>query len=236
MTHPAPAAAARTRKLAFDFSRPFGPLEIHEECHMSLTRVSFNGGAACGYTHGIFCRALEPKTADPTIHVVTFHLSGLVQEYGLNAVSIWMRKPFGDLDSQPLFVFQSQEFAPRNPSCVTLAVNDANGSAWLVVASSFLTGEKRNREDEQPQWYHHSEEVQHAWRQVNEGVWAREFTVDGLAETIVGMPIPCVGLSLCATLSSRAEIVPCPARIKDALSTLTAKGGSHSTIYYEPGL
>ena len=81
----------RTRCLAFDLSLPVGPLELHEECRVSPTAVSFHGGLACGYTHGIFCKALEAKAADPKIHVVTFNLSELVQDYGLNAASIWMR-------------------------------------------------------------------------------------------------------------------------------------------------
>eukprot|EP00966_Prymnesium_polylepis_P147486 3406756-Prymnesium_polylepis.1 len=62
-------AAPRTRTLAFDLSRPFGSLELHEECRVSPTAtiVSFYGGRACGYTHGIFCKALEPKTAAATV-------------------------------------------------------------------------------------------------------------------------------------------------------------------------
>ena len=47
---------------------------------------------------------------DPTIHVVTFLLSELVQEYGLNAASIWMRKPSDDLGAAPLFEYKSQSF------------------------------------------------------------------------------------------------------------------------------
>ena len=236
MTQPLPAPQARC--LAFDLSMPVGPLELHEECRVSPTTVSFHGGLACGYTHGIFCKALDRKGADPTIHVVTFNLSKLVQEYGLNAASIWMRKPSDGLDSAPLFEYKSQSFAPRKTSYVTLAVNDADGSACLVVAPSFYIGEKRTREDDHPQWYHVTKEEKDAWRKVGEDeVWVHEFTVGAMAETTIGMPIPRVGLSLCATVSTKATIVPCPQKIKEALSTLdVTKGGSLVATYYAPGI
>ena len=203
--------APHTRCLAFDLSLPVGPLELHEECRVSPTAVSFHGGRACGYTHGIFCKALDRKGADPTIHVVTFLLSELVQEYGLNAASIWMRKPSDDFSAPRLFEYKSQSFAPHTTSYVTLAVNDADGSAWLVVAPSFHSGDKRAREDEhRPQWYQHSKEEQDAWRKVADEVWVHEFTVGAMAEATIGMPIPRVGLSLCALVSPKATIVPCP--------------------------
>ena len=44
--------------------------------------------------------------------------------------------------------YRSQVFAPSESSYVTLAINDGNGSAWLLVASAFLPGEKRSREEE----------------------------------------------------------------------------------------
>lgn len=237
MTHQLPPAS-RALCLAFDLSMPVGPLELHEECHVSPTTVSFHGGRACGYTHGIFCKGLECKGADPAIHVATFLLSELVQDYGLNAASIWMRKPFSDFSAVPLFEYKSQTFAPHTTSYVTLAVNDADGSAWLVVAPSFHSGDKRAPEDEhRPQWYQHSKEEQDAWRKVAEEVWVHEFTVGAMAETTIGMPIPRVGLSLCATVSTKATIVPCPEKIKTALSTLNVtKGGSLSAIYYAPGI
>ena len=236
MTHELPSAP-RVRCLAFDLSLPIGPLELHEECRVSPTAVSFHGGTACGYTHGIFCKALEAKGADPKVHVVTFNLSKLVQEYGLNAASIWMRKPSGDLDSAPLFEYKSQTFAPRNTSYVTLAVNDADGSAWLVVAPSFHIGEKRTREDEQPQWCHATKEEKGAWRKVGEEVWVHDFRVNAMAETTIGMPLPRVGLSLCATVSTKANIVPCPEKIKEAFSKLNVtKGDTLTTVYYTPGI
>mmetsp|Transcript_14953 Transcript_14953/g.38065 ORF Transcript_14953/g.38065 Transcript_14953/m.38065 type:complete len:93 (-) Transcript_14953:695-973(-) len=92
-----------------------------------------------------------------------------------------MRKPSGDLVSAPLFEYKSQVFAPRKTSYVTLAVNDADGSAWLVVAPSFSVGEKRTREDEHPQWYHHSKEEQDAWRRAGEEVWFHEFKIGAMA-------------------------------------------------------
>ena len=236
MTHELPSAP-RARCLAFDLSLPVGPLELHEECRVSPKSVSFHGGSACGYTHGIFCKALELKGVDPTIHVVTFLLSELVQEYGLNAASIWMRKPSDDLGAAPLFEYKSQSFAPRKTSYVTLAVNDADGSACLVVAPSFHSGEKRTRGDDHPQWYQHSKEEQDAWRKVADEVWVHEFTVGAMTETTIGMPISRVGLSLCATVSNKATIVPCPEKIKAALSKLNVtKEGMLTTVYYTPGI
>lgn len=234
MTHELPPASRSP--LAFDLSLPVGPLELHEECRVSPTAVSFHGGRACGYTHRIFCKALEAKGADPKIHVVTFHFSELVQEYGLNAASIWMRKPSDDLYSAPLFEHRSQAFAPRNTSYVTLAVNDADGSAWLLVAPSFYIGEKRTRDDDQPQWYHATKEEKGAWRKVGEEVWVHDFRVSAMAETTIGMPLPRVGLSLCAMLSTKADIRSCPERIKEALSDLNVTKGDTTVVYYTPGI
>jgi len=55
-------------------------------------------------------------------------------------------------------IFCSQSFAPFE-------------SAWLVVSSAFLPGDKRGREDEQPeeggpQWYQQSDEEKKAGREV----------------------------------------------------------------------
>ena len=118
-----------------------------------------------------------------------------------------------------------------------MAVNDADGSAWLVVAPSFSVGEKRTREDEHPQWYHHSKEEQDAWRRAGEEVWFHEFKIGAMAETTIGLPIPRVGLNLCAAMSTKANIVACPENVKEALSMLNVtKGDSLSTIYYGPGI
>eukprot|EP00966_Prymnesium_polylepis_P100340 2324345-Prymnesium_polylepis.2 len=141
------------------------------------------------------------------------------------------------LGAAPLFEYKSQSFAPRKTSYVTLAVNDANGSACLVVAPSFHSGEKRTRGDDHPQWYQHGKEEQDAWRKVADEVWVHEFTIGAMAETTIGMPIPRVGLSLCATVSTKATIVPCPEKIKAALSKLNVtKEGMLTTVYYTPGI
>ena len=133
--------------------------------------------------------------------------------------------------------YKSQTFAPRKTSYVTLVVNDADGSAWLVVAPSFHSGEKRTREDEHPQWYQHSKKEQDAWRKVGEEVWVHDFRVNAMAETTIGMPLPRVGLSLCATVSTKANIVPCPEKIKEALYELNVtKGDTLTTVYYTPGI
>ena len=75
------------------------------------------------------------------------------------------------------------------------------------------------------------------WRKVGEEAWVHDFTVGAMAETAIGMPIPRVGVSLCALVSIKANIVPCPEKIKEALSKLNVtKGDTLTTVYYTPGI
>ena len=91
----------RSSSLAFDLSRPFWPMELDEKCCVSLSSVS-----------SIQCKLMESKAAASTAQVVTFRLTGLtglVLEYGLNAVSIWLCKEEEDLSSAALFDFPQPE-------------------------------------------------------------------------------------------------------------------------------
>lgn len=205
-----------TRALAYDLSRPFGPLGIQEECRVSPHAISFHNGT-CGYLYGVQVKPLETKADTAALHAVTFRITGLLQDYGLNAASILMYPEDTDLSAKILFEHKSQSFAPFTNTTVTLAFNDSDGTTSLLVCSGKLPGDNSKcKEEELPQWYHATVDEDNAWCKLTDGIWAFDFIVPAIANVSCGIPLPRVGLRL-SGIGTRAEIVECPADIKRIL-------------------
>lgn len=224
-----------TMPLCFDLSRPFGPLDDGVECCVSRHSISFRNGQHCGYTHHVHCSRICKADA---IHVVTFHVSGLVQEYGLNAIAVVLNDEDKDIAfSKDKYCEYSQQFAPYPECCVTLALDDVSGSLQLLVTeASVAVGAKRARSSEQaeagshdaPQWYHGAKD---------QGKWSCA-SIDGVkvwskvATTVeLGDVMPRIGLRLCPLTSPKATIVECPAAVK----TLLMKDSERMLHLYTPG-
>lgn len=218
--------------LCFDLSRPFGPLDDGVECCVSRHSISFRKGTHGGYTHYVQCTPLCKADA---IHVVTFRMSGLVQEYGLNAIAVVLHNEDQDIAelSQSEFCEYSQQFAPFPECCVTVALDDVSGSLQLLVTEAPIeVGSKRARSSEdgtaandEPQWYHRPE---HRWTCSEKNdvkVWSK------VTKIKLGDALPRIGLRLCPLLSSKATIAECPVAVQDVL----LESSRRTLQFYKPG-
>ena len=83
-----------TANLSFDYSKPFGPLTSSYGdvvCSAGAKSVGFTGkSSAPGYTHFV---ALSPLNAEADVHVWSLKLSGMIFDYGFNAIAIMIMHP-----------------------------------------------------------------------------------------------------------------------------------------------
>ena len=138
--------------LCFDYSRPFGNFHDDDDLHCTLSRKSIcfhNDRKGSGYEHGVQLTRLQ---LDATVHVMSFRMEGLVQDYGLNAIAIVLTDSF-ELRSENLWKAYSQKFAPFEHCVVTLKLDTAKGKVTLLAEDARSTSlGKRKVEDDEPQW------------------------------------------------------------------------------------
>lgn len=231
--------------LCFDLSRPFGPFDDGVECCVSSHSISFSNGKDCGYTHYVQCSPLRKSNA---IHVVTFRISGLKQEYGLNAIAVVLNDEDQDIAelSGSKYCEYSQQFAPYPECCVTLALDDVSGSLQLLVtAAPIVVGAKRARSSEDddaatndhPQWHHGAKDKWTCSSISDVKVWSKVTTIT------LGDVMPRIGLRLCPLISCKATIAECPLAVKAVLAEeswgapKTSSEISERTMqFYKPGI
>eukprot|EP00966_Prymnesium_polylepis_P323267 7379481-Prymnesium_polylepis.1 len=115
--------------LSFDYSKPFGPLTGScgdVVCSAAHKRVAFTGNSSApGYTHFV---ALSPLNADADVHVWSLKLSGMIFEYGFNAIGMTMMHPdttvvigneYEISYGQNVVCIDSQDIAPYSTTIIT---------------------------------------------------------------------------------------------------------------------
>lgn len=148
------------RQLCFDFSRPFGSFDghctdNHDTLRCSLSRKTicfYNDKSGSGYNHGVQLSKLVPQS---TVHVMSFRMEGLVEEYGMNAIAIVLVREEAAMKLEDsLWMAKSQCFAPFRECIVTLQLDTAKGEVTLVAepVSCDTSLGKRKREVEEPRW------------------------------------------------------------------------------------
>jgi hypothetical protein len=215
---------ATAHQLVFDHRRPFGPLEDNDTCTTGLKTLSFDSKAkAIGYTHGMQLSPLLKHRAEaPMVHVLSLKLTGMVQEYGFNAVSVVMQRYDGGLDDifSPLCPARkydleliSQFTCPWEHTRMTLAVDPDKSKVSLYVEQAIddgKPGDKRRRDDPDPTampYFNDPKEEAALWTDHGEGIKSRHYTT-----TWMHFKSPNIGIRMSAGLGNRVEIVPVSAK------------------------
>ena len=140
-----------TTSVFFDYGLPFGPLSGTDGevvCSAGRKSVGFTGKARIiGYNYFV---ALSPLNPDVKSHVWSLKMSGMVLEYGFNAIAIVVMHPDRRLvldASHPEDVkIDSQDFAPYSTTVVTcvlsgsiLKLYTSDGRAQVTLGKRRLT-------------------------------------------------------------------------------------------------
>ena len=217
--------------LIFDRSRPFGPLEDDETCTVGRKAVSFDARRSTGYTHGMQLIKLAPQ---PTLnHVFSLKITGLKQEYGLNAVAVVMDKFDGNSPNDDMFKqgatraashdlwIYSQFTCPWKDTLLTLIVspNDSKVDAYVEQLLDDASDDgvddgsmqKRKRatdgKDDKAMPYVPKDDA-HLWSDLGDGLKRRSFEAG-----FMNKKLPNIGVLLCGSLGNRAEIAPASPRV-----------------------
>lgn len=158
--------AADMKDLSFDGSRPFS-MSSTVTASLSTKCASFKEEMAstCGYMHSVQTVGFDKKS---DVHVFSIMMTGLVQEYGFNAIALGLCDEDGACSiAESQFVAYSQNIAPYPCSILTCVYDSKNGTIILFAergAASLVehVGAKRKRSIEQslltddcgnPEWY-----------------------------------------------------------------------------------
>lgn len=190
--------------LSFDLSRPFGNLDDGDriKCTVSKKSISFSGASIIGYDCPVQLSKLDP---DHTLHVLSFEMSGMVIDHGLNAIALFLIPEDAivpDLDTDTLFLETSQTFAPFECSYITIAIDMATQTLTMFAEAPSVDagGKKRSREDDAPLWYHPTDKTKYT--EIGNMLWRKTYKVPELSDTT-----PRVGLTLCGGLSNVTRII-----------------------------
>ena len=224
--------------LAFDRSRPFGPLKDNGTCTVGLKTVSFDARASTGYTHGM---QLIPLAPQPKLHhVFSLKVTGLQQEYGWNAVAVVMDKHDGNPVSDNMFTSEkqarpaphdlwiySQFTCPWAKTLLTLMVSPNNAAVEVWVEQILETRQEAVGDDEgssSKKRKTSDAEVRNdkampylpakdtdMWTDLGDGLKHRSF--DG---GFMQKKMPNIGVLMCGALGNRVEISPASPRVLKA--------------------
>ena len=197
--------------LCFDPTRPFGTLDDGVECRISNKTISFHDAQKrskqYGYAHVAQC---SPLCGDKKRqHVVCFRVTGLVQEYGLNAVEFTLdpedrRVEPGSSRRDHVWSEDSQHFAPY-PTCFITFLYDTAKSTLTLYAEGDQdsSGAKRKRTDDAPEWYQ-GRSAFTPYTKVASGLWMSK--VHDLVPPVDGAPMR-FGVRMSSMLDNVVTIV-----------------------------
>lgn len=222
--------------LEFDARRPIGPLNGDETCTFGPKKVSFNAMSSTGYTHGMQLKRLQPRT--DLHHVFSLKITGLVADYGWNAVAVVMNKYDGNPDTDDMFKaayamphdlwIYSQFTCPWENTLLTLMVSPTNAEieAYVEMADDPTAKEskKRSREDDEAMPYLLPND-KHLWTDCSNGMKHRSFK-----GTFMDGKLPNIGVKISGDLGNAVEIVPASSRVVDHL---IEKHGPDSLMIYK---
>lgn len=226
-------------ELAFDRSRPFGPLKDNETCTAGIKTVSFDAKTSTGYTHGMQMIPLAPQ---PKLHhVFSLKVTGLQQEYGWNSVAVVMDKHDGNPTSDNMFTSEklarpkphdlwiySQFTCPWANTLLTVMVSPNNDAVdvWVeqiletrreaVDAEEGSSSKKRKtaepeaRNDEAMPYLPDRDVAK--WTDLGDGLKHRSF-----AGGFMQKKMPNIGVLMSGALGNRVEISPVSPRVQNAI-------------------
>lgn len=224
-------------ELAFDRSRPFGPLKDNDTCTVGIKTVSFDARASTGYTHGM---QLIPLAPQPKLHhVFSLKVTGLQQEYGWNAVAIVMDKHDGNPVSNNMFTSEkqarsaphdlwiySQFTCPWANTLITLVVSPDNAKVDAYVEQILETRQEAVGDDEGSSskkrktdaGVHNDKAMPYLpvkdtykWTDLGDGLKYRSFNGGFMQKKM-----PNIGVLMCGALGNRVEISPVSPRVLKA--------------------
>ena len=208
-------------QLAFDYAQPFGPLTSAEGdvvCSAGHKCVSFRGNyRSPGYTHFVALTDLLP-TPDK-VHVFTLKLSGLVFEYGMNAIALVVMHPTlvrtcGEAsDDRRVLSIPSQEMAPASTTNVTCVLSNSTLRLYTSTEKppyKKTASGKRKRELENFEFNSYCID-RFGWQQETGGIYTKEYNLEKLQ---MKGDMPKIGVRMDSTLGNVVAIVPTPERVK----------------------
>eukprot|EP00966_Prymnesium_polylepis_P130337 3014443-Prymnesium_polylepis.1 len=196
--------------------QPFGPIEDDVEARVSLKRCQFVRGKGCGYDRLISCTEFR-KDAD--VHVASFKLSNMFQDYGLNAIALVVDKA-GDANklqtdewTDHFLIVRSQFAAPFETSIWTLVLM-LDKKTVRLYAQDGRTATTGKRKHDTPQWYFPTAADEYWTAESTDSgdtFWFKEWEISELRD-------PIVRFRMRSSLANVVEIVPVPTVVTDHLA------------------
>lgn len=231
---------ATAHKLVYDHRRSFGSLDGNDTCTIGLKTVRFDTASA-GYTHGMQLSPLMKHQEDkPMVHVLSLKITGMVQEYGFNSVSIVMDRYDGGLDdmfdprraSTNHYDLEliSQFTCPWEHTLATLAVDPAKNGVTLYVEQAVVddkSGDKRRRDEPLPTampYFTNPKEETPLWTDNGRGIKYRHYST-----TWMQSKTPNIGIRMGGLLGNRVDIVPVSV---DAAAIIADKVPLNKQVHY----
>jgi hypothetical protein len=218
--------------LAFDHSRPFGPLVGDETCTTGLKTVSFSAPWSRGYEFGMQLTRLSNELSKH--HVFSLKLTSLQQEYGWNAVAIVMNKFTDNPSTDDMFRSErpsynlwiySQFTCPWKDTLLTFVISPGESKVDVYVEQAFdvearkerggtdgnAGSSKKRKHDEVGEhdakddsaMPYMSRKDKHLWTDLGNGMKHRSFRADFMQHAM-----PNIGVRSCGCLGNCVEIVP----------------------------
>ena len=222
-------------KLAFDFQRPFGPLQDDDTCTVGLKSVRFDGKAD-GYWYGMQMTQLIPHGVMKD-YVLSLKITGLVPDHGFNAVAVVMQSfqtesisdndmfvldESGDKKEHDLWI-TSQETCLWENTLLTLIISpnhdkvdayveqildDAGHEKEEVDSDSKKRKLTNVKEDCAVPYVHDSDK--HLWTDLGDGLRTRSFKAKFMDSA------PNIGIRMSGYLGNKVEIRAASQRVIEA--------------------
>eukprot|EP00966_Prymnesium_polylepis_P324526 7380564-Prymnesium_polylepis.1 len=195
-----------TTSVFFDYGLPFGPLSGTDGevvCSAGRKSVGFTGKARIiGYNYFV---ALSPLNPDVKSHVWSLKMSGMVLEYGFNAIAIVVMHPDRRLvldASHPEDVkIDSQDFAPYSTTVVTCVLSGSILKLYTSDGRAPVT-------------------------LVRGGIFCKAYDLNGLK---LEGALPMLGLRMDCSLGNAVDIVSTP----HAVSQLIKEAADGMATFYD---
>ena len=203
-----------TAPLRFDFAQPFGPLDDDVVCHAASKELCFvtnnnkkrkHSDAPASFTHHAMCTSLLPGPT-ATTHVWSLKITGLVADYGWNALALVLTTPpmVGRLTRS--YIIISQEFAPYSATVLTCALLD---DTLTMYASDGRAPSEQPAAGKEAQPFCG---MPSEWKAHEGGIWINQVALS--SQVALAGELPVIGVRMDPFLGNRVEIVTTPPQVK----------------------